>query len=93
MKARRASDFPELDTSHFLPWSLDKLYAVEPGLRIIADRAASQKRRRIHTRISAYTTAKKSARNLVGWYARDPRLRSSEAWDCFFANILDKLRL
>ena len=30
---------------------------------------------------------------LVGWYARDPRLRSQGVWDCLFRYILDKLNI
>ena len=30
------SEIPEMDTSYFQPWTLDKLYQVEPGLATIA---------------------------------------------------------
>lgn len=87
------SEIPELDTSHFQPWTLDKLHQVEPALEEIAARAVAQNRRQLPARQAAYTDAKKSARRLVGWYARDPRLRSQGAWDCLFRYILDGLRL
>lgn len=74
-----ASELPEPDTSHFLPWTLDKLYQVEPELKEIAARTAAQKRRQFRARIVAYETAKKDAWNLLGWSARDPRLQSSVA--------------
>lgn len=87
------SDFPEMDTGYFKPWSLDMLYQVEPELERIANRAVAQKRRRFYARLDAYTAAKKAAWELVGWYARDPRLRTQAAWDCFFRYILKELRI
>lgn len=90
---RRLSEAPEADTRYFQPWTLDKLYQVEPALEEIAARAVAQNRRQLPARQAAYTDAKKSARRLVGWYARDPRLRSQGAWDCLFRYILDGLRL
>lgn len=93
LEIKRSSDIPETDTSYFLPWTLDKIYAIEPELKAIADRAIAQKRRRFYARIEAYTTAKEAAWRIVGWYARDPRLRSHEAWDHYFDHILDKLRI
>lgn len=79
------SEIPELDTSHFQPWTLDKLHQVEPALAEITARAVAQRRRRYPARLAAYTKAKHEAWELVGWYARDPRLRSQGAWDCLFA--------
>lgn len=87
------SEIPEADTSYFLPWTLDMLYQVEPELARIAVRTAAQKRRNFYARIDAYTAAKDVAWELVGWYARDPRLRSQEAWDCYFDYILDELKI
>lgn len=92
-EVKRAGDIPEPDTSHFLPWTLDKLYGIDPELKAIADRAIAQKRRRFYARVRAYAAAKEAAWKLVGWRARDPRLRSHEAWDCYFEYILDQLRI
>lgn len=88
-----ADRLPEPDTSHFLPWSLDMLYQVEPELKEIAARTVAQKRRRVYARYDAYEAAKNAAWKLLGWYARDPRLRSSDAWDCFFNHVLDQLNI
>lgn len=100
MGIMRACDLPAFDTSYFIPWTLDMIYAVEPGLERIArqtfDRAliAEHKRdQRAYERLNAYTVAKSVAKTLIGWSARDPRLRSSEAWDCYFDYILKTLRL
>ena len=87
------ADIPEPDTSYMLPWRRCMLYEVEPKLKDIENRTISWKRRNFSERLDAYTAAKDEAWELVGWYARDPRLRSSEAWDCFFRHILDELRL
>lgn len=87
------SEIPELDTSYFQPWTLDKLYQVEPELEAIAAQAVAQKRHRWLARRAAYVQAKSAAWDLVGWYARDPRLRSMGAWDCLFRYILDELKL
>ncbi len=69
------------------------LYQVEPELRQIADKALAHKRQGVQKRIDAYTTAKNEAESLVDWFARDPRLRSSGAWDCFFHHVLEELNL
>lgn len=87
------SELPEPDTSYFKPWTLGMLYQVEPELVQIAAEAVSQKRRRFYAKHEAYEAAKNAAWELLGWYARDPRLRSSEAWDCFFNYILDELNI
>lgn len=88
-----AADIPEPDTSHFLPWSLGMIYGVEPRLEQIARKAVRQKRRGFFRRLDAYATAKKEAYKLVGWEARDPRLRCHGAWDCYFDYILEELNL
>lgn len=87
------AEIPEADTSYMQPWNLEMLYEIEPTLKEIAARAAANKRRRFYARIEAYEQAKNSAWALVGWGARDPRLRSSGAWDCFFNYVLRILRL
>lgn len=89
----RASDIPETDTSYMLPWSLEMLYEIEPDLMDIAKEAVSQKRRRFYAKHEAYNEAKNAANELLGWGARDPRLRSSGAWDCFFRYILNELNI
>ena len=87
------SEVPEMDTSYFLPWTLDKLYQVEPELESIAHQAMKQKRRRYPERRTAYVEAKDAVWALVGWYARDPRLRNKGAWDCLFRYILNELNI
>ena len=87
------SEFPEMDTSYFKPWTLAMLYQVEPELEAVAAKAVAQKRRRFRAKLDAYEAAKNAAYELVGWYARDPRLRSIGAWDCFFDYILDQLNI
>ena len=88
-----ADKLPEPDTSHFLPWTLDMLYQVEPELKKIAAQTVAQKRRRFYAKHDAYEAAKNAVWTLLGWYARDPRLRSSGAWDCYFDYILDQLNI
>ena len=88
------SEFPEMDTSYFKPWTLEMIYQVEPELKAIAARAVAQRwRRQYQARQNAYVTAKHEAWQFVGWYARDPRLRCSAAWDCLFRYILDELNI
>lgn len=86
--AKKASD---PDASHFRKWTLGMLYAVEPELEVIAARTMARKRR--GAKLNAYEDAKKAAWKLVGWYARDPRLRNSGAWDCYFRYILGELKI
>lgn len=90
---KKASGIPELDSSHFRAWTLEMFYAVEPELETIAAQAVAQKRRRFEEKHFAYAAAKKAAWKLVGWDARDPRLRSSKAWDCYFRYILEELKI
>lgn len=88
------SEIPEMDTSYFQPWTLEMLYTVEPKLATIAAKAVAQRRRRQYqARRDAYVKAKQEAWELIGWYARDPRLRSQGAWDCLFRYILDELNI
>lgn len=88
------SEIPEMDTSYFQPWTLDKLYQVEPGLATIAAQTVAQRwKRQYQARRTAYVQSKREAWELIGWYARDPRLRSSGAWDCYFRYILGELRI
>lgn len=93
MELKIISDLQKPDTSYFKPWALEMLYQVEPELEAIAARTVSQKRRRIYNRLDAYTAAKAAADTLLGWGARDPRLRSTRAWDCFFDYIVNELRI
>lgn len=88
-----AADIPEPDTSYMIPWNLDMLYQVDPELKKIAARTVVHKRQQFHDRLNAYTAAKHDAWKLVGWDARDPRLRTQGAWDCFFNYILKELDL
>lgn len=89
-QAKRASEFKE-DEGHFIPWRLGMIYEIEPELENIAKRTISKKRMRFNNRLNAYLTAKQEAYHLIGWSARDPRLRHRKAWDCYFDYILDEL--
>lgn len=91
--AKRASEIPEKDTSYMIPWRLDMLYEIEPKLRKIADGLGLHKRKRFYNRIAVYERVKNDVWELVGWGARDPRLRSSGAWNCYFNFVLRELRL
>lgn len=94
-----ASAIPGLDTSYFIPWSLAMIYAVEPSLETICRRAFDQallKSRKRGTSKkngvqAAFVEAKNSAIRLIGWYARDPRLRSQSAWDFYINGLHDAL--
>ena len=90
---KMAIGIPKPDTSHSRKWTLGMLYAAEPELEAIARRTAAQKRRRVEQRHFAYAAAKKAAWKLVGWGARNPRLRSSEAWECYFRHIVKELKI
>lgn len=90
---RKAADFPAPDTGHFRDWTLKMLYEVEPQLKDIADRAIAKKCWCFEKKLEAYVTAKNDAWKLVGWEARDSRLRSHQAWDCFFNYILEELKI
>ena len=91
-KAVKASEFPT-DTSYMKPWCLDMIYEIEPGLKRVANRTTAHKRRGFYERLAAYAEAKAAADRLLGWGARDPRRRSSGAWNCYFNFVLRELRL
>lgn len=94
IKVYTAAEIPEPDTSYMLPWSIEMLYEIEPKLKELADYAISFKRKRKHyVKREAYVKARNDSWELVGWGARDPRLRSSEAYDCFIRYILDELNI
>lgn len=94
-----ASDIPADDHSYFIPWSLAMVYAVEPSLETIRRRAFDQALLKSHKRGTskrngiqeAFVEAKNSAIKLIGWYARDPRLRSQAAWDFYIDGLHDAL--
>lgn len=73
--------------------TIEQLWALEPELKQIAERAAAHRRRPFYEKLEAYAQAKNDADTLLGWNARDPRLRGSEAWDCFFTYLLDELNI
>lgn len=88
------ADVPKPDTSYMLPWSVEMLYEIESRLKDLAEEAISYKRKRnCQVKRYAYVKAKRESWNLVGWCARDPRLRSSGAYDCFIRYILDELNI
>ena len=95
LKVISAQDLAKMnpDKSYFLPWNVDMLYQVEPGLKEIANKALAYKGQKFEKRLNAYTNAKEEAERLVGWGARDPRLRSEGAWDCFFNYVWDQLNI
>lgn len=74
-------------------YTLNKICEIEPELGVIVDRAISMKRAPIRERHRAYTRAKFDAWKLIGWEARDPRLRNSKAWNYFFRKIIECLRI
>ena len=75
------------------PWTLEGLYQIEPELASIAKKAIAHKGLQYERKRAAYVAAKDEAWELVGWEARNPQLRNSGAWDCFFRYILDELNI
>ena len=86
-------DEKSIDGGRHMKRSLRSIYAAEPDLRLVAEKAIKRKRQGMSARIAAYENAKREAWFLVGWGARNPRLRSSDAWDCFFRQIIRGLRI
>ncbi len=80
--------FLEDCTNHSTAWNLEMLYRLEPQLREIEARAKQDS-----DPLLAYEQAKREASRLVGYYATNPHLRSSGAWDCFFRHLLEELDL
>lgn len=78
---------------HFKPWRLPMVYEVEPSLQQIAEWAATQRGRRYFARQETYEKVKTDVEKLVGWSARDPRLRCSEAWDIYMRHVAKVLKI
>ena len=74
-------------------WNLRMLFSTEPALAMIAIEAAAVKRGVQKERIDALGVALREADKLVGEDARDPRLRSKDAWDLFSDYMFDLLGL
>lgn len=79
------------DTSHFIPWNVEMIYQIEPLLKQVVEDCRKKRRRDWYTRLEIYGNVKNETENLVGWFARDPRLRSEEAYDCFIDEVIDAL--
>lgn len=95
-------DFPTANNNHHTTapftkvvpgWNLRMLFSTEPSLAMIAIEAASAKHVNDKERISAFGTALKKADKLIGEDAKDPRLRSRDAWDFFNDYLFDLLDL
>ena len=74
-------------------WDEYKLFTVEPKLAVIAITAATTRYFSIEMRSIMFSACMKEADKLVGEDARDPRLRSKEAWDFFNDYLFDLLGL
>ena len=59
------------------------IFEVEPDLKRLGLEALELFRGSPEQRTNAYYWAKDEFSLLVGWEARDPRLRSEEAYDCY----------
>ena len=81
------------DHSHFEPFTLDMIYQCQPQLEdfVRAAKIYGQDTEKDHGTI--YADMKKAVYTQIGKNAADPRLRSSEAWDCFFNEIKKLLKL
>ena len=95
-------DFPTANNNHHTTapfttvvpsWNLRMLFSTEPALAMIAIEAASAKHSNEKERISALYVSLKEADKLIGEDARDPRLRSQDAWDFFSDYMFDLLGL
>lgn len=69
-------------------WQLWMIFEVEPQLKYLGEKALGRFKRDPDRRGKAYRWAKPYFLPLVGWSARDPRLRSQEAYDCYTDWIL-----
>lgn len=84
---------PTANRSYFLDWSLDMIYEIEPSLKDIAAQATAYSTADFYKKLDIYTQTKNKVYKLIGWGARDPRLRQTDAWDCYFNYIVEGLRL
>ena len=95
MQTIRANELMEMemDESHFKPFTLDMIYQCEPELKTIMQGLKGKKHQNENARRQIYSNIKKQIDKLIGDNAADPRLRSSEAWDCYTDTVLHELAL
>lgn len=95
-------DLPNANNNHHTPapftkvasgWNLRMLFSTEPILAMVAIEAASAKHGNENERINALYVSLKKADKLIGEDAKDPRLRSRDAWDFFNDYLFDLLGL
>lgn len=72
-------------------WTEAELFKEEPALQSIIENAKLYRKRRVRDRIWQYEAAKRTASGLVGWGAKDPKLRCSGAWQCFLRCLMNAL--
>lgn len=83
----------EPDTSHFLPWNIEMIYQVEPSLAEVVLKCRKNAITKDRYEYDVYSEVKEETCDLVGWNARDPRLRSTGAYDCFIHEVIDALEI
>ena len=74
-------------------WDEYMLFTIEPALATIAINAATTRYFSMDTRARIFSSSMKLADKFVGESARDPRLRSQDAWDFFSDYMFDLLGL
>lgn len=74
------------------PLTIDRIFALEPALREIAETAA-QLAMLGNNKWVLYSKAKAQVQKLVGWTARKNELRNSATYDLFIDHLCDKLSL
>ncbi len=81
------------DTSYFIPWNIEMIYQVEPSLKEIVLKCKEYRKKPVSKRYDFYSDVKEETYKLVGWGARDPRLRSTGAYDYFIDRVIDELHI
>lgn len=81
------------DTSHFKQFTLPMIFQCEPELYDILETLRPYGNAPVPKRTELYADVKSRIDEKIGDNAADPRLRSSEAWDCYTDEILKILNL
>lgn len=70
-----------------------QIIEADPRIGAVIFAACRCRRLSLRRRWAAYSRAKQTLARFVGWYAKDPRLSSSDAYDAVIDRLVDAQRI
>ena len=89
----RAGDDCERREDAASEWTIETIFSTDPELALIAICVASAGHLQLEAKIAIWSFLMEVADHYVGENARDPRLRSQDAWDIFSDFLFDTMAL